>query len=186
MIRTILNRICAIGVSRLPAAALFCALFIAAFMTAFFGGNSPVMAQGLVKSYHGAWFIACETPPGATSEQCALMQNVEAEDRSEVGLSVMVLKTADLKVQYLRILAPLGVLLPKGLGLFVDGKNIGNVYFLRCAQEGCYAQVILDETLLGTLQSGKTATFTIFQSPEEGIGIPVELDGFSTGYNKLP
>jgi len=45
MIRTILNRICAIGVSRLPAAALFCALFIAAFMTAFFGGNSPVMAQ---------------------------------------------------------------------------------------------------------------------------------------------
>ena len=88
----------------------------------------------------------------------------------------MVMKTADLKVQYLRILAPLGVLLPKGLGLFVDGKNIGNVYFLRCVQEGCYAQVVLEENLMATLKSGKTATFTIFKTPEEGIGIPVDLD----------
>ena len=68
------------------------------------------------------------------------------------------------------MLAPLGVLLPNGLGLNVDGKDIGRAYFVRCFQDGCYAEVILEEPLLGTLKSGKSATFIVFQTPEEGVG----------------
>ncbi len=146
------------------------------------------MAQqgGKKKSKHGVWSILCETPAGASSEQCALMQNVVAEDRPEVGLSVVVLKTADRKARILRVLAPLGVLLPNGLGLNVDGKSIGRAKFVRCEDYGCYAEVILEDKLLNTLKSGTTATFIIFQSPEEGIGIPIELDGFSEGFANLP
>src|SRR5215472_6821840 len=33
-------------------------------------------AQGAVKSVHGDWQIRCDTPRGAESEQCALMQSV--------------------------------------------------------------------------------------------------------------
>jgi invasion protein IalB len=39
---------------------------------------------------HGDWQIRCDTPPGA---QCALIQSV-AVDRSNAGLTVIVLKTA--------------------------------------------------------------------------------------------
>lgn len=141
---------------------------------------------GKVKSKHGVWSIICDTPPGASGEQCALMQNVVAEDRAEVGLSVVVLKTADRKAKILRVLAPLGVLLPNGLGLNVDGKDIGRAYFVRCLPDGCFAEVILEEKLLNTLKTGKTATFIVFQTPEEGIGIPVDLTGFSEGYAQLP
>ena len=52
-------------------------------------------AQGEVKATHGDWQMRCDTPPGAAGEQCALIQNVTAEDRENVGLSVIVLKTAD-------------------------------------------------------------------------------------------
>ncbi|MDJ0614263.1 MAG: invasion associated locus B family protein [Rhizobiaceae bacterium] len=143
-------------------------------------------AQGTVKSSHGAWSMVCDTPPGASSEQCALMQNVVAQDRSEVGLSVVVLRTADKESEIMRVLAPLGVLLPNGLGLNVDGKDIGRAYFVRCFQDGCYAEVILQGELLETLKKGNTATFIVFQTPEEGIGIPVDLSGFSDGYSKIP
>lgn len=143
-------------------------------------------AQGAVKSSHGAWSMVCETPPGAASEQCALMQNVVAQDRSEVGLSVVILRTADGKSEIMRVLAPLGVLLPNGLGLNVDGKDIGRAYFVRCFQDGCYAEVILEGQLLEDLKKGTTATFIVFQTPEEGIGIPVDLSGFSDGYAKIP
>jgi len=143
-------------------------------------------AQGTVKSSHGAWSMVCETPPGASSEQCALMQNVVAQDRSEVGLSVVILRTADRKSEIMRVLAPLGVLLPNGLGLNVDGKDIGRAYFVRCFQDGCYAEVILEGQLLEDLKKGTTATFIVFQTPEEGIGIPVDLSGFSDGYSKIP
>jgi invasion protein IalB len=148
----------------------------------------PVSAQqgGAVRSTHGAWSIICDTPAGATAEQCAMMQNVVAEDRPEVGLSVVVLRTADNKAEILRVLAPLGVLLPNGLGLNVDGKDIGRAYFVRCFADGCYAEVILEQQLLDTLSTGKAATFIVFQTPEEGIGIPVELNGFAEGFAALP
>ena len=84
-----------------------------------------------------------------------MMQNVVAEDRPEIGLSVVVLRTADNKAEILRVLAPLGVLLPNGLGLNVDGKDIGRAYFVRCFQDGCYAEVILEKHLLDTLKTGR-------------------------------
>jgi invasion protein IalB len=151
------------------------------------GQASMAAAQsGEVRSEHGAWTILCDTPAGASEEQCAMMQNVVAEDRPEVGLSVVVLRTADNKAEILRVLAPLGVLLPNGLGLNIDGKDIGRAYFVRCFQDGCYAEVILEKQLLETLRQGKSATFIVFQTPEEGIGIPVDLTGFAAGFNALP
>lgn len=142
--------------------------------------------NGDVRSTHGAWSIVCDTPAGASSEQCVMIQNVVLEDRPEVALSVVVLRTADNQAEILRVLAPLGVLLPNGLGLNVDGKDIGRAYFLRCFQDGCYAEVVLEEELLQTLRNGKSATFIMFQTPEEGIGIPVDLEGFGEGFDALP
>lgn len=143
-------------------------------------------AQGVVKSRHGEWALVCDTPPGASTEQCALVQNVVAEDRPEMGLSVVVLRTADRKSELLRVLAPLGVLLPNGLGLLIDNKEIGNAFFTRCFNDGCYAEVVLEQKLIDAFKAGGTATFIVFQTPEEGIGIPIDLSGFSEGYAALP
>lgn len=149
-------------------------------------GTLPALAQGEVRSTHGDWQMRCDTPPGASSEQCALIQNVTAADRENVGLSVIVLKTADKQARILRVLAPLGVLLPSGLGLRVDNADIGRAGFVRCLPNGCIAEVILEDELLTKLQSGGQATFIIFQTPEEGIGIPISLNGFSAGFDALP
>ena len=166
--------------------ALYLAFLTTAAVSLLLSHPSAVQAQSTANSRHGAWSIICDVPPGASSEQCALMQNVVAEDRPEVGLSVVVLKTADNKARILRVLAPLGVILPNGLGLNIDGKDMGRASFVRCVSDGCFAEVILKDDLLSTLRSGKNATFIIFASPEEGIGIPVDLTGFGEGYQKLP
>jgi len=143
-------------------------------------------AQGVVKAQYGDWQMSCDTPPGASFEQCAIIQNVTAEDQPNVGLSVIVLKTADQQARLLRVLAPLGVLLPNGLGLNVDGVDLGRVAFVRCLPNGCVAEVVMDDELLKTLSEGKTAIFVVFKTPEEGIGIPVSLNGFADGFNQLP
>jgi len=148
--------------------------------------SSSAQQGGKVRSTHGAWSIICDTPAGASAEQCVMMQNVVAEDRPEMGLSVVVLRTLDNKSEILRVLTPLSVLLPNGLGLNVDGKDIGRAYFARCFQDGCYAEVIIEKTLLDTFRNGKSATFIVFQTPEEGIGIPVDLKGFGEAYDALP
>lgn len=139
-----------------------------------------------IRSTHGDWQVRCDTPAGAQNEQCVLMQFVTAEDRENVGLTVIVLKTADGQARIMRVLAPLGVLLPSGLGLKIDETDMGRAGFVRCLPNGCVAEVILEEQLLQQLGTGQTATFIIFQTPEEGIGIPISLNGFQPGYAALP
>lgn len=165
-------------ISLLPAVALAVLPLLAA--------ANHAAAQGAVKSVVDDWQIRCDQPPGAREEQCALIQNVTAEDRDNVGLSVIVLKTADKQSRILRVLAPLGVLLPSGLGLRIDDKDIGRAGFVRCLANGCFAEVVLEDDLVKQLETGTNATFIIFQTPEEGIGIPVSLKGFKDGFAKLP
>jgi invasion protein IalB len=97
------------------------ALAVAALMLGAAGWRAG-RAQGVV----GTWRLADELRhPAGASEQCAIIQNVSAEDQPNVGLSVIVLKTADQQARLLRVLAPLGVLLPSGLGLKVDQVDVG-------------------------------------------------------------
>src|SRR6266496_4597838 len=153
-------------------------LLAAAFLL---GLTQTAHAQGAVRSVHGDWQIRCDTPPGAQAEQCALIQSVVAEDRSNAGLTVIVLKTADQKSRLMRVVAPMGVLLPSGLGLKIDQADIGRAGFVRCLPSGCVAEVVMDDNLLKQLRAGQTATFVIFQTPEEGIGFPISLKGFGEG-----
>jgi invasion protein IalB len=160
------------------------AFVLFALAVATFGGHA--LAQGAVRSVHGDWQIRCDTPPGAQAEQCALMQSVTAEDRPNVGLTVIVLKTADQKNRLMRVVAPLGVLLPSGLGLKIDNNDVGRAGFVRCLPNGCVAEVVMEDKLIDQMRNGQTSTFIIFQTPEEGIGFPMSLKGFGEGFDKLP
>lgn len=151
------------------------------FLVIQFSSLPSVAQQVRVTATHGAWQVNCAKPPGRKSESCALVQSVTAEDRPNVGLRVMFLRTVDGKRQLLRIVAPLGVLLPAGLGLKIDGKDIGQAPFVRCGSNGCISEVVVKDDLIAKLSAGKTAVFIIFQTPESGIGIPISLDGFKSG-----
>ncbi|SFU72837.1 Invasion protein IalB, involved in pathogenesis [Methylobacterium sp. 174MFSha1.1] len=143
------------------------------------------LAQGAVKQSFDDWQLRCETPAGAKAEQCALVQYVAAEDRPNLSLVVIVLKTADNRGILLRVVAPLGVLLPSGLGLKVDQAEIGRTSFVRCLSTGCVAEVVMDDKLISQLKGGQQATFIVFQTPEEGVGIPLSLKGFKEGFDSL-
>jgi invasion protein IalB len=117
--------------------------FIAIALAASVG--KAATAQGLVKSVHNDWQVRCDTPSGALQEQCALMQTVMAEDRPGIGLTVMVLKTSDQKSRLMRVIAPMGVLLPSGLGLKIDQADVGRAGFVRCLPNGCVAEVVMDD-----------------------------------------
>ena len=138
-------------------------------------GTQP--PDGVVKAQHGHWQVVCKTPPGSKAETCALVQSVTAEDRNNVGLTVYFQKFSN-GTRVLRVFAPLGVLLPPGLGLKIDDKDVGNAPFLRCHNFACYAQVVAEDKLVDQLKAGKSAVFIIFQSEEAGIGIPISLAGF--------
>lgn len=147
--------------------------------------SGPAAAQGMVRKTFDDWQLRCETPAGAKAEQCALVQYLAAEDRPNLTLVVIVLKTADNRGYLLRVVAPLGVLLPSGLGLKIDQTDIGRAGFVRCLTTGCVAEVVMDNGLIQQFKNGSKATFIVFQTPEEGVGIPLSMKGFAAGFDSL-
>jgi invasion protein IalB len=139
----------------------------------------------VVRETHGAWQVSCRTPPGAKEEKCALVQSVTAEDRPNVGLTVVFYKAIGEDKKLLRVVVPLGVLLPTGLGLKIDGQDVGNAPFLKCGKRGCVAEVVLQDEVINKMKTGGTAMFIIFDTPEAGIGIPVSLQGFGDALANL-
>ena len=139
----------------------------------------------VVRETHGAWQVSCRTPPGAKEEKCALVQSVTAEDRPNVGLTVVFYKAIGEDKKLMRVVVPLGVLLPTGLGLKIDGQDVGNAPFLKCSRRGCVAEVVLQDDIIAKMKKGTTAMFIIFDTPEAGIGIPVALQGFGDALGNL-
>jgi len=142
--------------------------------------------QGAIKDKHGDWVTRCETPPGAQHEQCAIVLSVVDQERPSLILVVIVLNTADRKARLMRVIAPLGVLLPPGVSLRIDEADAGRLNFLQCLPNGCVAQLAMDDALIDKLKNGKTATLGIFQTPEQGVGVQAPLAGFKEGYEQLP
>ncbi len=149
-------------------------------------GDGAAPARAAVTDKHGAWETRCETPPGAATQQCAIVQSVVDEDRPNITLVIIALKTADHKSRLLRVIAPLGVLIPTGLGLKLDQDDFGRMSFVRCLPNGCVAEVVLEDKVLERMMTAKTMTLILFQTPEEGIGVPASLAGFKEGFEQLP
>jgi invasion protein IalB len=163
----------------------FRSLLLISALFASIAAPQPSQAQGVLKNAFGDWQLRCEPAPGGR-EQCALVQNVASETRASVGLVIILVKNPDDDRFLLRVMAPLNVLLPRGLGLRIDQAEIGSAGFLRCNATGCFSEVTLDPGLLNQLRLGKIATFVIFMSPDEGVGFPINLNGIEAGLAALP
>ncbi len=182
----VMNLFKALSKRRVFALAIFLAL--TAVLALVDGAHTPAEAQfsqSELKTTVGAWQVRCGRPPGARAEKCALVQSVKAEDRRNVSLTIIFLRSFSGDKRLLRVVAPLGVLLPTGLGLKIDGEDVGHAPFLKCGQVGCVAEVVADDNLIEKMQSGQNAIFIIFQTPEEGIGVPIDLTGFGDGLAQL-
>ncbi|MGL4635939.1 MAG: invasion associated locus B family protein [Beijerinckiaceae bacterium] len=166
---------------------------------------SPATAQGVVRGNFSDWELRCEQQQGK-EEQCILYQNVADDKDSNINVVVVVLRVAEaagtdgkpaVRKPVLRVIAPLGVLLPRGLGLRVESatekdaqgkpvvKDIGSTGFVKCVPSGCVAEVEIDDKLQKEMSNGSTATFIIFDKPNEGRGLPLALAGFEKGLQAL-
>jgi invasion protein IalB len=173
-------------------------------LAALFFVASGALAQGVVRGNFNDWELRCEQQQGR-DEQCILYQNVADDKDASINMVVVVLKVADapaagaqpVRKPMLRVIAPLGVLLPRGLGLRIESgtekdkdgkpvvKDIGSTGFVKCVPSGCVAEVEIDDKLHTELKTGSTATFIIFDKPNEGRGLPLALTGYEKGLQSL-
>jgi invasion protein IalB len=141
---------------------------------------------------HGDWKIQCETPPpnaqGAPAQkQCGMIQTARSDKNPKVGLTLVLVKGQQngKAITMMRIMAPVGVYLPTGVALEVDGGAVGRVPFTRCLPQVCIAFAEATRDTLDKLKKGSAANFIIYEAPGLGLPLKISLNGFSAAYGAL-
>ena len=81
--------------------------------------------------------------------------------------------------------AALGVFLPTGVALEIDGTAVGRVPFNRCLPQVCMAIAEASPETLEKLKKGKEANFIIYEAPGIGLPMKLSLSGFTASLSAL-
>lgn len=141
---------------------------------------------------HGDWKIQCENQPkpdaqGQTEKQCAMVQTGRSEKNTKLGLTTVFVrgKQNGKDVTMMRILAPIGVYLPTGVALEIDGGAVGRIPFMRCLPQICMAFGEAGTQTLDKFRKGTAANFIIYEAPGIGMPIKISLNGFADAFKAL-
>ena len=145
--------------------------------------ESASFAEPTVRSTHGDWQVLCVLNENLL-EECFAGQALDDQTSGQRAMTVMVMKAPD-GTTALRITVPLGVLIPSGLNLTVDGVSVGEVGFVACFPDGCMTQVGMSDEVLGQLKGGSQATVTVHDFDNQPISLPLSLNGFTAAFNDL-
>jgi invasion protein IalB len=162
-----------------------------------FGPRAKAAGKGPapeVVATHGDWKVQCEkgaaadgSADAADKKTCGMVQTVRSDKNPKAGLTLVIVnaKQADKKVTMMRVMAPIGVFLPTGVALEIDGAAVGRVPFTRCLPQVCIAFAEAQPATLEKLKKGTTANFIIYEAPGLGLPMKLSLSGFSKAFESL-
>jgi invasion protein IalB len=138
---------------------------------------------------HGAWTVQCtELPAEQGGKSCGMIQSTKNDKDERVSLSVVVsrVKRDGKAATFMRILAPIGVYLPTGIPIEIDGNALPTrMQFSRCLPRLCEGFGEASPETLAKFKKGGSATFYLYDRPGNGYPMKVSLEGFGAALVEL-
>lgn len=157
--------------------------------------QAPQAKPPEVVAQHGDWVLQCEDEPTDGQNEaaekpgraCGMVQTARSEERQNVALTLVLMRSEQegKQVTMMRVMAPIGVYLPTGVALEIDGAAVGRVPFTRCLPQVCIAFAEASPPTLEKLRKGGKANFIIYEAPGLGINLQLSLKGFTAGHDAL-
>lgn len=147
---------------------------------------APPPVENVAK--HGQWQVQCSPAQGDQPKSCGMIQIEKNEKTPAIGLSLIInrVKQGDKVQVMMRALVPIGVYLPTGVAMEIDGAALeGRMTFTRCNPQVCEGFGEASEASLKKFTKGKVATFYIYDRPGNGYPILFPLEGFAEGLADL-
>ncbi len=145
----------------------------------------PVQA----KPEHGQtfkdWTARCEQTPGSSMERCFIFQNLVLKESGQRLVHMAVGYLAANGQAAAVITMPLGISLPPGAAISVDGGAPQTIVIERCDSDGCIGAVALSDRVIADLKRGREARISFHDGTRRRIAVPVSLFGFTAGFNSL-
>jgi invasion protein IalB len=151
-------------------------------------GEGAPAEETITEEQFKDWTVRCGRRTGQGPQVCEMQQQqVDEEDRVVMAVAVgQVPGTSDLG---LLVILPLGILLPAGVTLQIDGGAEVPLQVDRCERQGCRIEMLLEPDLLNRLKAGSQATVFFEAVDPKGerqrLGVPISLLGFTAALNEV-
>lgn len=153
----------------------------------------------------GDWALVCPAPEAdgkSKPEDCRLLQsaylNVEGKDGKEdakeggeprtqrVMLTAVGFVSEDKERQtVLSVIVPLGVHLPPGLKLEVEGEEEMKISLHRCDASGCVGILPMKSSLIEGFRKGKDGHVTFYNIAGKASRVRLSFEGFGKAFDAL-
>ena len=148
--------------------------------------GATAQAKDFVKDTFGDWEHRCLE---AQRDTCVMSQ-VGKTSQGEVALEVQIQRLTGVKAEngkavpaVVAIKAPLGILIPYGVRIKIDGKDAGGIPLERCLPAGCVSRLPIGDEAVSKMKKGGKAVFTFVLDKE--VPVNISLRGFTKAYNNL-
>jgi invasion protein IalB len=133
----------------------------------------------------GAWASNCSAPGRGLPLQCALEQRAVAKGTGRVIAVVSIRLPAETKKPVSLIQLPLGLFLPAGVQVDVDGDLSQNYPFQTCNAKGCFVGFPISDNQLKMMLNGNKLNITFQYLNKKHLVLPMSLAGFTEAYNRI-
>jgi invasion protein IalB len=148
----------------------------------------PPSEPGLEVRQFQDWAVRCGRPAEGAAESCEMLQ----QRHDEQGQTVLAIAVGDVPNNDnpgMLIILPLGIWLPPGVVVKVDGGREVPARVERCERRGCQVELLLEPDVLTVLKSGREAN-VLFQIYDQSgqtkvVGVPFSLLGFTAALEEI-
>jgi invasion protein IalB len=148
----------------------------------------PPAEPGLEVRQFQDWVVRCGQPAEGAPQACEMVQQ-RLDEQGQTVLAIAVGKVPNTDDPGMLIILPLGIWLPPGVVLRVDGGQEVPARVERCERRGCQVELLLEPNVLTLLRSGREANvlFQIYDETGEPkvVGVPFSLLGFTAALNEI-
>ncbi|MEM7056379.1 MAG: invasion associated locus B family protein [Pseudomonadota bacterium] len=165
------------------------------FVTVIAAGAFLLTGLGLAQAQQGSndelrdtfgdWEIRCIKG----TDTCAMSQIGNTKE-GERALLVTIQRVTGAKTEdgrpieaAMTVQAPLGILIPYGIRIKIDGDKVVPLPLSRCIPQGCVSQAPMLDEAVKNMKKGSKAVYGIFL--EQEILVDISLSGFTKAYNNL-
>jgi invasion protein IalB len=148
-------------------------------------GNQSNQAAAAKPKQTIPWLSSCSASARSLPLECAIEQRAFVRQSGQLIAVITIRVPSDTKKPVAMIHAPLGLFLPAGITVDVDGDMAQNYPFQTCNAQGCYAGFPITDKLLGRMANGGKLNLIFQYLNKQPFTLPMSLVGFKEAYGRI-
>lgn len=132
----------------------------------------------------GKWASRCITSGRQAGLDCTMSLRMVNQAGQTLGAASLRVGAAGDK-PVISVTTPLGLFIPGGVSIDVDGAGGEALQLQTCDRGGCYAGATVTDQLITAMQSGKTLNIVFSDMGKQQVKLPLTLSGFADAYQAI-